>query len=71
MTTINSFNIYLDTENGLYGNADNFEVHFGRNNITCEDGQMIRISLESFNMYKSFANLERTPSNNQALCAAK
>ena len=65
MTTINSFNIYLDTDYGSIGDSDNFEVHLGRNNITCEDGQMIRISLESFNMYKSFANVNTY--NNQFL----
>ena len=54
MSIINSFNIFVDTHQSMTGLKDDFIVNAGRNAINCKDGEGIRISLESFNMYKQF-----------------
>ena len=59
MSVVNAFNIFMDTntEGGFTGTIDKFTVACGRNKITCDDGQSIRVSLQNFNMYRQHYNI--------------
>jgi len=54
MEVVNSMNIFVDSENALRGRGDNFLVDIGHAGINVSDGQFLRVTLESFNMYKNF-----------------
>ena len=54
MEVVNSMNIFVDSENALTGRGDNFLVDIGHAGINVSDGQFLRVTLESFNMYKNF-----------------
>lgn len=51
---VSSLNVFVDNENALSGVGDDVLVDIGNAGITAVDGQFLRISLESFNMYKNF-----------------
>ena len=61
---INSYNIFLDTERNLNATSDGDSIMLSLNQtpITCADNQFIRLTLQSFSMYKSFTNVN--PNNN-------
>ena len=63
MEIINDFNLFVDSENLQSGKGDDFRVNLGSAGITAKDGQFIRLTLQSFNMYKNFYNVN--PNNNQ------
>ena len=56
---INSYNIYVDTERNLNAQSDGDSIMLSLNQtpITCDDNQFIRLTLQSFSMYKSFTNI--------------
>ena len=54
MEVVNSMNIFVDSENALTGKGDNFLIDIGHSGINASEGQFIRLTLESFNMYKNF-----------------
>tara|TARA_R110000803_G_scaffold140980_2_gene207489 strand:+ start:225 stop:1418 length:1194 start_codon:yes stop_codon:yes gene_type:complete len=56
---INSYNIYVDTERYLNGTStgDSIMLSLNQTPITCSDNQYIRLTLQSFSMYKSFTNV--------------
>ena len=56
---INSYNIYVDTERYLNATSDGDSIMLSLNQtpITCSDNQYIRLTLQSFSMYKSFTNV--------------
>ena len=61
---INSYNIYVDTERYLNNTStgDSIMLSLNQTPITCADNQFIRLTLQSFSMYKSFTNIN--PNNN-------
>lgn len=63
MEVISDFNLYLDSENLQSGKGDDFRANMGSGGITAGDGQFIRLTLQSFNMYKNFYNVNAN--NNQ------
>ena len=56
---VNSYNIYVDTERYLNGTStgDSIMMSLNQTPITCGDNQFIRLTLQSFSMYKSFTNI--------------
>lgn len=50
---ISSRNFFIDTSDDT-GAGDNAEIHLGSHNITCGDGQLIKLSLLQFDMYRNF-----------------
>ena len=56
---VNSYNIYVDTERYLNNTRDGDSIMLSLNQtpITCGDNQFIRLTLQSFSMYKSFTNV--------------
>jgi len=63
MEVVSDFNLYCDSENIQAGKGDDFRVNMGSGGITAGDGQYIKLSLQSFNMYKNFYNVNAN--NNQ------
>lgn len=61
---VNSYNIFLDTERNLNATSDGDSINLSLNQtpITCGENQFIRMTLQSFSMYKSFTNIN--PNNN-------
>ena len=61
---VNSYNIFLDTERNLNATSDGDSIMLSLNQtpITCAENQYIRLTLQSFSMYKSFTNIN--PNNN-------
>lgn len=61
---VNSYNIYVDSERCLSQSSkgDNIMLALNQTPITCADNQYIRLTLQSFSMYKSFTNVN--PNNN-------
>jgi hypothetical protein len=57
MEVLNSFNLYVDSEDLTNGRGDDFVVPLANAGITAGDGQFIRLSMESFNCYKNFYNV--------------
>jgi len=56
---VKSYNIYVDTERYLNNTSDGDSIMLSLNQtpITCKDNQFIRLTLQSFSMYKSFTNI--------------
>ena len=56
---VKSYNIYVDTERSLNSTSDgdNITLSLNQTPITCQDNQYIRLTLQSFSMYKSFTNI--------------
>jgi hypothetical protein len=63
MEVLNSFNLYVDSEELTNGRGDDFIVPLNSAGINAGDGQFIRLSMQSFNMYKNFYNVNAN--NNQ------
>jgi hypothetical protein len=61
---VNSYNIYVDTERNISQTSTGQDVMLALSQtpITCADNQFIRLTLQSFSMYKSFTNIN--PNNN-------
>ena len=61
---INSYNLFLDTERNINATSDGDSIMLSLNQtpITCSENQYIRLTLQSFSMYKSFTNVN--PNNN-------
>ena len=61
---INSYNFFIDSERGLNvgSTGDSLFIPFNHQPITCGDNEFIKMSLQTFNMYKSFTNVN--PNNN-------
>ncbi len=62
---IRSFNLFCDTDRGAEtpsGKGDNFELLLNGVNVSCDRGQVIRLSLKSFIMQKNFPNINRNNS---------
>jgi hypothetical protein len=62
----NTFNLYVDSErvgtgDQMYG--DDFILPLGNNAISCGQGQYVRLTLNSFSMYKNFQDVNNN--NNQ------
>jgi hypothetical protein len=57
MEVLSDFNLYCDSQDMQTGKGDDFRVNMGAAGITAGDGQFIRLTLQSFNMYKNFYNV--------------
>ena len=60
MDVISSRNVYIDSDRGVQGDGKHFTLHFPSNAFTVGDGQMMRVTLQSFSMYKNFYNVNDT-----------
>jgi hypothetical protein len=54
---IDSFNVFIDSQQGLSGKSDDVTIQFGTAGLSLEDGQIFRMYLEQFNMYRNFYNV--------------
>ena len=56
---VNSYNVYIDTERNISSTSkgDDVMLALSQTPITCQDNQYIRLTLQSFSMYKSFTNV--------------
>jgi hypothetical protein len=54
---INSFNIFIDSQQGLSGRGDDVTIQVGTAGLVLEDGQIFRMYVEQFNMYRDFFNI--------------
>ena len=59
---IHSRNLFIDTSTGS-GKGDEFNLELGANQISAGDGQFLRATLVSFNMYNNISPVNET--NNQ------
>ena len=59
---IHSRNLFIDTSTGS-GKGDEFNLELGANQISASDGQFLRLTLVSFNMYNNIYPVNET--NNQ------
>ena len=57
MEVLNSFNLYVDSEELTNGRGDDFVIPLNSAGISAGDGQFIRLSMQSFNCYKNFYNI--------------
>jgi hypothetical protein len=57
MEVVSDFNLYCDSQDLQTGKGDDFRVNLGSAGITAGDGQFIKLTLQSFNMYKNFYNV--------------
>lgn len=63
MEVVSDFNLFLDSDQNVNGKGDNFNALLSSAGIQAGDGQFIRLSLQSFNAYKNFYNINGN--NNQ------
>ena len=61
--TVNSFNLYIDSErSNIVGDkqsrGDNVHYNFEGNTVECRDGEIMRLSLVDFHMPNNFYNVE-------------
>lgn len=54
---VNNFNIFVDSQSGLSGKGDDVTVQMGTAGLVLEDGQIFRMKLQAFNMYRNFFNV--------------
>jgi hypothetical protein len=56
---VNSYNIFIDTERNLSSNSNGNRIRLPLNQtpISCAENQFLRLTLESFSMYKSWTNI--------------
>jgi hypothetical protein len=59
---VNTYNLFIDTSRGRSADSqgDNFHLHLGHAGIVCEAGQYIRMTLNNFNMHKTFTDINDT-----------
>lgn len=63
MQVVSSRNFFIDTSSDLNGQAgDNVTLHLGGNGIRASDGQLLRISVMSFAMYRNFHGVNQNNS---------
>lgn len=51
---IESFNIFVDSQQGLSGRGDDVTIQMGTAGLVLEDGQIFRMYLEQFNAYRNW-----------------
>ena len=51
---LNSLNLFVDTSRDVGGQGDNATIHLQENAIAAGDGQLLKLSLSEFTMFKSF-----------------
>ena len=56
-TIVDSFNLFVDSQSGLSGKGDDVMIQVASAGIQARDGEMIRVSLESFNCYRNFYSI--------------
>jgi hypothetical protein len=54
---LDSFNIFVDSQQGLSGKGDDCTIQVGTAGLVLEDGQIFRMYVEQFNMYRDFFNV--------------
>jgi len=56
---VNSYNIFIDTERNLSGNSNGNRIRLplSQTPISCAENQFLRLTLQSFSMYKSWTNV--------------
>ena len=57
---VSSFNLFVDTDRGEASGAsagDNFNLHLNTVGVQADKGQQLRLTLNNFNMYKTFPNV--------------
>ena len=56
---VNSYNIFIDTERNLSSNSNGNRIRLPLNQtpISCAENQFLRLTLQSFSMYKSWTNI--------------
>ena len=60
MKVVSSRNFFIDTSSDLDGQAgDNTTLHMGGNGVRASDGQLLRISVRSFTMYRQFHRINQ------------
>ena len=58
MQTVSSRNLFIDTSEGLSDQpGDNTTIHLSGNGVHASDGQIVRLSLMAFNMYRNFHSI--------------
>ena len=57
MIVLSDFNLFCDSQNLQVGKGDDYRLALGSAGIQAGDGQFIKLSLQSFNMYKNFYNV--------------
>ena len=57
MEVISDFNLFVDSQDLQSGRGDDFRVNLGSAGIQAGDGQFIKLTLQSFNMYKNHYNV--------------
>tara|TARA_R100001460_G_scaffold69306_4_gene109904 strand:+ start:1292 stop:2419 length:1128 start_codon:yes stop_codon:yes gene_type:complete len=61
MAIVNSYNLFIDTERNLSQDStgDNIFLPLGQTPITCGSNEFIRLTLQEFNMLRSWNNVNR------------
>jgi len=60
MKVVSSRNFFIDTSSDLDGQeGDNTTLHMGGNGVRASDGQLLRISVRSFTMYRQFHRINQ------------
>jgi hypothetical protein len=54
---VNNFNIFVDSQQGLSGKGDDVTVQMGTAGLVLDDGQIFRMSLQQFFMWRNFYNV--------------
>tara|TARA_R110002167_G_scaffold55731_3_gene158166 strand:- start:3634 stop:4782 length:1149 start_codon:yes stop_codon:yes gene_type:complete len=56
---VSSYNLFVDTERNIdaVSTGDSIQLSLNQTPITCADNQFLRLTLQSFSMYKSFTNV--------------
>jgi len=58
-TVVNSLNVFVDTSQDV-GDGDNAHVQLSENAINCGDGQILKVTLAEFSMYRNFYTVNAT-----------
>jgi len=60
MSIVSSFNLFIDTDRGEStgtSEGDDFNIHLNSVGVQADKGQFLRLTLNSFSMYKNFPNV--------------
>jgi len=60
MKTVHTSNIYLSSDSGVKGSGTDFEVYLPAHGFTVNDGQFMRLTVQSMIGYKNFTNVNST-----------
>ena len=68
---VNSFNIFVDSERWLTSssNGNSIDLPLSQTPISCASNQYIRLTLQSFSMYKSWTNVNADNKTYRLTCA--